>query len=67
MAAQFELTREFIDNLKQAVINNDEKAVHDLIKDMHAADIAELYGGLTIEEAKLAKKHYCNKFVIGII
>ena len=52
MAAQFELTREFIDNLKQAVINNDEKAVHDLIKDMHAADIAELYGGLTIEEAK---------------
>ena len=52
MAAQFELTREFIDSLKQAVSNNDEKAVHDLVKDMHAADIAELYGGLTIEEAK---------------
>lgn len=52
MAANFELTREFIDDLKKAVDNNDEAAVHKLIKDMHAADIAELYTGLTIEEAK---------------
>ncbi len=52
MAAQFELTRDFIDNLKQAVSNNDEVAVYNQIRDLHAADIAELYNGLTIEEAK---------------
>lgn len=52
MAAHFEITREFIDSLKQAVSDNDEVAVFNEIKDLHAADIAELYGGLTIEEAK---------------
>lgn len=52
MAAQFEITREFIDSLKAAVESNDEVRVFDLIRDLHAADIAELYGGLTIEEAK---------------
>ncbi len=52
MAAKYELNRDFIDNLKQAVSNNDEVEVHNLIKDMHAADIAELYSGLNIEEAK---------------
>ena len=52
MAAHFEITREFIDRLKEAVSNNDEVAVFKEVKDMHAADIAELYGGLNIEEAK---------------
>ncbi len=52
MAAKFELNRDFIDSLKEAVSNNNEVEVHNLIKDLHAADIAELYAGLTIEEAK---------------
>jgi magnesium transporter len=52
MAVHFEITREFIDNLKEAVSKNDEVAVFNQVKDMHAADIAELYGGLTNEEAK---------------
>ncbi|MBN1598895.1 MAG: magnesium transporter [Bacteroidales bacterium] len=52
MAAQFELTREFIEQLKDAVRNNDEVLTYNLVKDLHAADIAELYTGLTIEEAK---------------
>ncbi len=52
MAAQFELTREFIDKLKEAVNNNEEATVYELIKDLHAADVAELYGGLNIDEAK---------------
>lgn len=52
MPAHFELTREFIDQLKNAVSENDETTVFDLVRDLHAADIAELYGGLTIDEAK---------------
>ncbi len=52
MAAHFEITREFIDSLKKAVSNNDEVAVFKEVKGLHAADIAELYGGLNIEEAK---------------
>jgi magnesium transporter len=52
MAQQFEITREFVDQLKAAVESNNESSVFDLIKDLHAADIAELYGGLSIDEAK---------------
>ncbi len=52
MAAHFEITREFIEELKTAVSSNDEVRVYDLIRDLHAADIAELYGGLNIDEAK---------------
>ncbi len=52
MAVQFEPTREFIDKLKTAVNNNKESIVFELIKDLHAADIAELYSGLTHSEAK---------------
>ena len=52
MAMKFELTREIVDNLKEAVNNNDETAVFEQIKDLHSADIAELYGGLTLDEAK---------------
>jgi magnesium transporter len=52
MAAQFEITREFIESLKTAVNANDEVQVYNLVKDLHSADIAELYGGLTIDEAK---------------
>ncbi len=52
MALQFEITREFVEQLKTAVNSNNESAVFELIKDLHAADIAELYGGLSIDEAK---------------
>ncbi len=52
MPTNFELTRDFIETLKQAVNNSDEIAVRNQIKDLHAADIAELYTGLTIDEAK---------------
>lgn len=52
MAANFKITREFIDQLKDAVGHNDEVTVFNLVKDLHAADIAGLYGGLTIDEAK---------------
>ncbi|MBN1950715.1 MAG: magnesium transporter [Bacteroidales bacterium] len=52
MPARFELTREFIDELKKAVGTNDETLVYNLVKDLHAADIAELYGGLSMDEAK---------------
>ena len=52
MAARFELTREFIDDLKMLVSQNDEAGVFDRVKDLHPADIAELYTGLNIDEAK---------------
>ena len=52
MAAKTELTRDFIDNLKQAVGKDDKAGVFEQIKDLHAADIAELYNGLSPKEAK---------------
>ena len=52
MPSHFEITREFVDTLKQAVSDNEESKVFELVKDLHAADIAELYNGLSLDEAK---------------
>jgi len=46
------LTREFIENLKEAIGTKDDELVKKLIKDLHAADLAELHYGLSTEEAK---------------
>ncbi len=48
----FELTKEYIDELKQIIEQKDEKKAKELMEDLHAADIAEIYDDLTIEEAK---------------
>ena len=52
MAVKPGLTRGFIEGLKQAVKKNNKEEVVHWIKDLHAADIAELYNGLSLEEAK---------------
>ncbi len=67
MAVQFELTREFVDNLKEAVNNNKEETVFELIKNLHAADIAELYGGLSIDEAKFVYLLLDNELAAAVL
>jgi len=52
MASQVELTREFISELKNAIRNNDEQLALRLIEDLHAADVAEIYNELSIEESR---------------
>jgi len=48
----FELTREYIDQLQNLISAKDEDAVSALMSDLHPADIAEIYEELSIEEAK---------------
>lgn len=50
--ANFELTREFIEQIRLLIEQKDEAALTELIKDLHPADIAEIYEELSIEEAK---------------
>lgn len=50
--ANFELTREFVDELKALIDNQDNEAVSQILEDLHPADIAELYDELNIDEAK---------------
>jgi magnesium transporter len=49
---QFELTKEFIDELKSFITNDQETEAFKLIKDLHSADIAEIYNEIDIEEAR---------------
>ncbi len=49
---RFELTKEFIDSLREAINKKDKKATIALIGDLHAADIAEIYDEINIDEAK---------------
>ena len=50
--ATFELTREFLDQLKSAIEIDDSVATFKLTSDLHPADIAEVFDGLTMDEAK---------------
>lgn len=48
----FELTKEYVENLKSIIQQGDEKMALQLISPLHAADIADIYDDLTIDEAK---------------
>ena len=52
MAANFELTREFLDQLKEAITLDESVKAFDLINDLHPADIAEIFDELSLDEAK---------------
>jgi magnesium transporter len=47
-----ELTREYLNELKSFIESKDEKSSREMLKDLHPADIAEIYQELSIEEAK---------------
>jgi magnesium transporter len=49
---KFELTREYVDNLKALIERKDESVLTEILQDLHPADIAEIYEELDIEEAK---------------
>jgi magnesium transporter len=49
---QFKLTREFIEELKSAISNDDNLVAFNMIKELHPADIAVIFGELTNEEAR---------------
>jgi len=52
MAMQFELTKEYIDQLKDHIEKNNEVEAFKMVKDVHPADIAEIYDELDIDEAR---------------
>jgi len=49
---QFELTKEYIDGLKKVIATKDESLALFLLDDLHAVDIAEIYHGLELDEAR---------------
>ncbi|PKP09143.1 MAG: magnesium transporter [Bacteroidetes bacterium HGW-Bacteroidetes-4] len=54
---RFELTREYLDNLKTGIQNQDEMLVKQLTNELHPADIAEIFDELDIEEARFVYLH----------
>lgn len=49
---QFELTKEYIDQLINEIDNSEDVAVFQKVKDMHPADIAEIYDELSVDQAR---------------
>ncbi|OFX85820.1 MAG: magnesium transporter [Bacteroidetes bacterium GWF2_33_16] len=49
---QFELTREFLDKLRVHIDKKEEAAAFDMVKDLHPADIADIYDELEMNEAQ---------------
>lgn len=54
---QFELNREFLDDLREALFRNREEQVLSLVRELHIADIAEILSELELEEALLLYKY----------
>jgi magnesium transporter len=49
---QFELTKEFIEQLQELIEQNKQAQIEQLIEDLHPADIAEIMENIDMEEAK---------------
>jgi magnesium transporter len=47
----FEITNEFLENLSELIISNDDKAITTLFSEVHFADIAEVLDEVNFEEA----------------
>ena len=48
----FEVTKEYVENLRDIITRKDETAALKIMKELHAADIAGIYHQLDMEEAK---------------
>ncbi len=48
----FELTKDFLDNLIEIIEKKDDKKAAEIMAEMRAADIAEMYNNLNIDQAK---------------
>lgn len=49
---QFELTKEYLNKLIEDINNSEDVAVFEKVKDLHPADIAEIYDELSIDQAR---------------
>jgi magnesium transporter len=49
---KFELTKEFLEELRERIASEDDQGAFKMIEDLHPADIAEIYDELNIEEAR---------------
>ncbi len=50
--ASFDLTREYLDDLKTRIERKDEEGLRSILAELHSVDIAEIYSELDIDEAK---------------
>ena len=50
--ANFELTREYVEQLRTLIEQKNESALNEILEELHPADIAEIYEELSLEEAK---------------
>ncbi len=48
----FELTKEFIENIRTVIDSANENSALEILDNLHAADIADIYNELNVEEAK---------------
>lgn len=60
----FELTREYLDDLRIAIEQDDKKRVIELTHELHPADVAEIFDEINIDEARYVYLHL-NKHTAG--
>lgn len=54
-------TPEYIQNVQQIIKNDEKDKARELLKDLHPADIAELYQQLNLDEASISTCFWTGK------
>jgi magnesium transporter len=54
---QFEITKDYLDALKDAIDAGNDAYIVSLLKDLHPSDIAEIFNEIDLEEAKFVYRH----------
>jgi magnesium transporter len=54
---QFQVTPEYLDSLRESIKAGDDAHINNLLKELHASDIAEIFNEVDLEEAKFIYKH----------
>jgi magnesium transporter len=53
----FQITTEYLDALKEAISAGNDAYINNLLQELHASDIAEIFNELDLEESKFVYKH----------
>lgn len=64
---RFELTREYLEQLQEALEQNNKKVITELTQKLHPADIAEIFDELDIEEARKLYLQLDKGLVIDVL
>lgn len=64
---RFELTKEYLETLQNAIEVEDAKVIKELTKDLHAVELADIFDELSIEKARIIYIHLSQEIAADVL